>query len=1000
MSGGWTTIGLRLTDPQYLSLLGLIPFVILFAGRSLAGLGSIRRVMAIGARCGVLTILVLALAGVEQIRVSDKQTVIFVIDESASVPRDQQRAALDFVKAATRTMRAGQDRVAVLSFDGAAMVEQLPGDDLRIERAGPGQKPYQTDLAAALRLAMAIFPPDTARRLVVLSDGNETLGDALTEAGAYAAANVPIDVAPLRYERKNEMLVERLSAPAAAKLEETINLKLIVRAQAPARARVLVYHNDALIDLDAGTSQSGSTVSLDAGANRFTIPVPLRVAGAHQFRALIQPEQDGDDGIAANNEGRAFTIVGSAERVLILTERDIEPAKGNDESTALLGSALRQAGIENDVALVEDAPLEPSGLAGRSLVILSNVSAFALSEAQQRSLAAFVRDLGGGLIAVGGDRSFSVGGYQKTPLEEVLPVETDRAKLKFLSMSMVIVIDRSGSMMGEKLDMAKSAARAAVKLFSSLDRVGVVAFDSFPEWIAPLGPCLDKALIMRQIDSIGCGGGTSIYPALEQALGELSRLNTNLKHVILLTDGQSAPGDFEGIARDFAARGITISAVAVGPDADRDLLARLAKTSGGRMYVTNSAQPLPQIFVHETVLASRSGLYERKFTPQLRAALDDQVVRGFVQADFPPLEGYVVGALKPQAHAPLIRSHSDGSDPVLAYWQVGLGRTIAFTSGMWQRWGPQWTEWPGFSKFWAQCVRYAARPGNSNEFRVTTSIQGDEARLLLEAQELPAIAASSVLMAGQLVGPDFSSRPLEIHQTGPGRFEGSFRARDIGSYIANIAYSYGAGASAKRGNVQTGVVVTYSPEHAAMTHNEGLLAELARRTGGRMLDMRHPEAVYEPWGIRAVRTMLPAWDMLLRLAIVAFLIDVAIRRLALQPMAAARGLRERIRELAGATPGTEAATVATLRSVRARGSEERDNARELVGSTQAVNAPNARDRQSDDELSRVLSGEDEKPAVARPTHRSRTPQTGEAEYTSRLLRAKREAKPVGDDQVR
>ncbi|MFO0836914.1 MAG: VWA domain-containing protein [Phycisphaerae bacterium] len=993
---------LRVTHPEYLALLAVVPLVILVARRSLAGLGPIRQPLAVALRCGVIALLALALAGPERVRVTDDQTAVFVLDHSASVPRDQQQAAFNFVKRAAREIRPGKDRVALMTFDGAPTVEQLASDGLRVDRLGAGSKPYQTNLAGALRMAMALFPPDTARRVVLLSDGNENIGQALEDADAYAAAGVPIDVTPLRYEHQKEMLIERLTAPASAKLDETVNLGLIIRSQSPASARVLLYQNDQLVDLDPSSAQAGYPVTLDAGHNRFTIPVPLRQPGAHRFRAVLEPERAADDAVAANNEGRAFTIVGSAERVLILTEPDTDQVSTSAQSADVLERALRQAGIECDVRSVGEVVLDPAFLAGCSLVILSNVSAFSLGEAQQQALASFVRDLGGGLIAIGGDRAFSMGGYQKTPLEEVLPVETDRAKLKLLSLSMVIVIDRSGSMSGEKIEMAKKAAIGAVQLLSRLDRIGVIAFEGRPEWIVPLALCENKQAVLAKLAQIGPGGGTNMYPALEQAYSALAPLNTNLKHVIVLTDGQSEPGDFEGIARRFGNAGITVSTIAVGPDADRNLLTLIAQLSGGRMYATDNAQPLPQIFVRETVLASRSGLFERSFTPKLRGG-DDPVLAGFTQADFAPLEGYVVTAVKPLAQAPLTRPHEDGTDPILAHWQVGLGRSIAFTSGLWPRWGPQWVQWPGFSKLWAQCVRYAARSGQSSEFQITTQIEGEHAKLVLEASDQVS-ALSSVAFAGQLVTPDFAARPLELRQTGPGRFEATFRAPEPGTYVASIAYQYGNGVAAKSGRIQTGLTVTYSPEYAAVTQNEVLLSELARRTGGRVLYPEHPEAVYEPWSIRPVEARLPVWEDLVRLALFAFLVDVAVRRLAIHPFESLRRVRSFLRELAGfpASPNA-AATVATLRGVReraqashARAVPDADHGRSAVtedsNTVEAGRMDTTTGGRTEDDLARLLSGSHDRPAVAAPKKSPAVSGEGEAEYASRLLRAKQEAK--------
>ncbi|HMQ15655.1 MAG TPA: VWA domain-containing protein, partial [Phycisphaerae bacterium] len=905
---------LTVRQPLWLLLLALAPLVLAIGRRSLAGLGGLRGWSATGVRCGVVALLVLALSGPERVHVTDDQTVVFVLDRSDSIPSDLTAAALEFVRQATDALRPGRDRAALVSFAGQPLIERLPHGAGIDGPLGPVSKPGRTDIAAGLRMGMALFPPNAARRVVLLSDGNETSGDAAAEGAAFAGAGVPIDVAPLRYRHEAEILVERLTAPSIARPEEAINLSLIVRSERRAAALIALFHDEAPLALADGPG-TAIEVELEPGFNRYTFPVTPRSAAVHRFRAVVTPVRAGDDTIVANNEGRAFTTVAGAETALVLCEGAAEPATPDGDAVLALAAALRQAGMDCRVAGLEAQELDAAALSGCALVVLSNVSGLALGEQGQRALASYVRDLGGGLIAVGGDRAFSVGGYYKTPLEDILPVETERAKLKLPSVSMVIVIDRSGSMAGEKLDLAKAAAAAAVRLLGTHDRIGVIAFDGGSEWVVPLGPCGDKRGILAALSTIGAGGGTVMHPALEAALTALQGGETNIRHVIVLTDGQSAPGDFEALARQYADAGVTISAIAVGSDADQALLGRIAAISGGRMYVTASARPLPQILARETVLASRSGLFERPFQPVLRRGAGEAVLAGFDQSEIPPLRGYVVTAAKPFASVPLLNVHENGADPILAYWHIGLGRAVAFTSGLWPRWGPEWVSWPGFSKLWGQCARFAARPAQSPDFTLTTALDGEQARLLVEAHGLPPAAQSALSLRAVVVDPDFVAADVHLTQTGPGRFEAVFDAPDPGAYITRVAYSYG-GSRAAIGSLQAGLVVNYSPELTSVEHDESLLVELARRTGGRVLSLADPRAVFEPWSIRPVRTRVPLWETLVRLALGLFLVDVAIRRLALTPAELLGSLRRRIAELAGRPVGDTAATLTTLRGAR------------------------------------------------------------------------------------
>lgn len=982
-----------LMQPGYLAVLALLPLVVVLARRSLAGLGRVRGGLTVCLRCLVIAVVSLALTSPEWVQTTDDQSVVFALDQSDSVPRAAREDAKQFIRAASAGMRPGKDRIALLGFDGRPSVEQICGPQLVADNVGAPIEPHRTNVAGALRLGLALLPADTAKRIVVLSDGNENVGNVVEEAEICAALGIPIDVLPLRYQHASEILVDQFSAPVAAKQDEVVSLRLVLRSQAATKARVVLYHNDRQVRDGAGPT-GGFDVQLAAGPNRFTIPVALRAAGVHRFRAVVEPADPAADTLATNNEARAFTIVGPAERVLIISDTAMDPAQVNETSAEVLARALQQAGIECVQMLVEELPADPAALADCSTVILSNVSAFALGETRQQALASYVRDQGGGLIVVGGDQAFSVGGYGYTPLEQVLPVETARDKLQFLSLAMVIVIDRSGSMLGEKITMACEAARASVQLLSSRDRVGVIAFHSEPEWAVRLQPAGDKNQIARQIDVIGAGGGTDMYPALGEAFAALADVDSNLKHIIVLTDGQSAPGDFEGFASTCRAAGITISTIAVGPDADRPLLNRIATLSGGRMYVAESARPLPQIFARETVLASRSGLYERQFTPRLQSVLNNQILDGFTQADIPPLHGYVVSEAKPLSQTPLARITEDGTDPIMAYWQVGLGKAVAFTSGLWPKWGPEWANWPGFSKLWTQAVRYAGRPGTSSELQLETGVKGGEGHAVVSAEHLPFRWQGTLTLSGRLTRPDFSSEPLRLQRTAADRFEATFSAEAPGTYLVSVPYEYGAGDEGGRGVLRGGLVVNYSAEYRTLRDNSGALAEIARRTGGRVLDVNDAGAVFETGSIRPVHVRSPFWDDLVRLTLVLFLLDVAVRRIAVTPADAARRIRTFIREAVGRPAAEEAAaTLATLRGVKGRKREEQSpGASESPKADEAAVRSEAPERQPSDSLSQALGGASDKPVVAAPPPKRRPPGTTESEYTARLLRAKRRAR--------
>jgi Ca-activated chloride channel family protein len=975
-------------QPGFLAALALIPLALALSFRTLRTLSVAHRTAAVALRCVLLAAIALALADPEWVRRTSDQTVIFALDRSDSVPDGLKRAAEQFVRSAVEQMRPGRDRVGVVAFDGRAWVEQIPTGSLIIDRLGAPVEPHHTNLSATIRLALALLPGDSAGRVVLISDGNENTGSIMEELRACVAAGVPVDAVPLEYHHGNEILVEQLSAPATGRRGEVIGLRLVVRSQVPTSARLILYHNDRPVRLghDPG---SGGILQLQAGPNRLTIPVELTATGVHRFRAVVQPDSPDTDTLPQNNEGRALTIVEEAERVLVVSESAGASSEADERARELIAEALRSTGVDCREITVDDLPTDAAGLADCAAVILSNVSALSLGRRQQQMLASYVRDQGGGLIVIGGDRAFSVGGYAQTPLEAVLPVETSRDRLRLMSLGMVLVIDRSGSMFGEKLAMARQAAIAAVRMLDRQDQVGVIAFDVRPEWVVPMQSAASRAAITQEVANIGVGGGTNLYPALKAAYDALVGLDTNLKHIIALTDGISVPGDFEGIANDCRAANITISTVAVGQEADRELLAQIAHLAGGRMYIADTAEHLPQIFARETVVASRSGIYERPFAPTLQAIADRQILAGFSPQDIPPLQGYVITASKPTARTELVRATPDGPDPILAHWQVGLGRTVAFTSGLWPKWGPQWVDWPGFAKVWTQAVRYVARIGNPSRLEAEASVRGSQARVLVSAEHLPPAQQESLTLSAQLIRPDFSVEPLTVHRTAAGRFEIPFEADQPGTYLVNIPYRCGRDNAA--GVIQTGVATAYSPEYRDLQSNGELLNEITRQTGGRILMLDAASRVFERSAIRPARLRRPLWEDLLRLALILFLLDVAIRRIAISPADAIEALRRLLRELGRRHAAPKAAeTLATLRDVKSRVRQEA--AESTSPAAPALEKAASTTGSVDRALAQALSGAAEnKPVVAPPMGSKPAATSSETDYMDRLLRAKRRA---------
>ncbi len=997
---------LRFDAPGYLALLALLPLLVAFSFRSLAGLGPVRRWVALTARGLVLTLLILALAGAESIRRTTDLAVIFLVDRSNSIPRAQQNETFEFVRSASSAMDAMRDRMGVIAFDGRSGLEQLPMAGLGITRISDPLTPDETNLESSLRMAMALFPADTMRRVVVLSDGNENVGQALEEAELYGAADVPIDVVPLRYSHDSEVVFERLTSPPSANLDETVKLQMVLRSQRPVRGELQIFQNDQLVDLNPGPA-AGLPVELEAGANRREVSIPLRTGGAHRFRAVFQPQDGAADTILANNEGRAFTIVSGQGKVLILTSGGTTDKRDDEAGAQLLAQALARERVDATVEIAGAEPIDVVRLLAYSAVILNNTPANLFVEAERQALASYVRELGGGLIMIGGDESFGAGGWMDTPVEEVMPVSFDiKSKKQIPKGALALVMHAceipEGNFIGERV------AIAAVKTLSTRDLVGVLSYrwnaGATEYWDVPLQEVRDKARIISMIKQMQMGDMPDLHPQMRAAVDALmERRDAGARHMIVISDFDPAPPRND-VIDDMKRHGITCSTVGIGfggHNVDMGKARWIADSTGGRAYATNDFSQLPQIFIKESRIVQRSLINENPFTPRLADGLST-LVEGLGGEALPALGGYVLSTPKPLAQIPLVRPTDEGSDPILAHWQVGLGKSVAFTSGMWTRWGSDWSEWPKFSKLWAQIVRWASREASPVQFDVSTSVQGGVGKLRVDALDKNAASVNFLTMEGALVNPSAEATQLRLQQTGPGRYEAEFEARSPGSYVVNLAYRVGAGADAVQGSLQTGLSVAFSPEYRELRGNESFLSQLAERTSGRVLDAATPSGVFDRSSVQPAEVRRPIWEELIRWMLVLFLVDVAVRRIAIHPVEVARRIRRYIGELAsprGDAPQSEA-VLTTLRDAQSRARQESRPA----GSAPAGPERSRRwegpaaDARATERLNEVLGGASElnAPVVARPTKKK--PPTSEADFTSRLLKAKQRARDTLSDQ--
>lgn len=822
----------------------------------------LRRALAVGLRSVAVLTLVLGIAGLTWLQAVDALGVVFVVDRSASVGASGQAQATAFIEAALQHQGA-DDRVGVVAFGAEGMVELEPQADLVYRGVESAPSPHQTDIASGLRLATALLPSDRSRRIVVLSDGEQTRGDAAAQVLLAAGDDLSVSVVPLGGGDGPDVLLEDLLAPARVDEGASFDVRVVLNAGQPAAGSLRLYRNDAYLGaMDVQLEGAGR-------AKVLTFRQEAGKAGLHQYRATFEPADPSMDQRPQNNQVMSTVQVTGRPRVLVV---DSNPG----ELGALVG-VLRAEGLEVDLVDAAGMPSGVSGLRPYAAVFLSDVPAFALSTRQQKSLQTFVRDLGRGLVMLGGDNSFGVGGYYDTPVEAALPVGMDiEDKTRFPKLAMVHAIDKScsmGSGAGSKLDLAKEAALQTVDLLGESDMLGVIGFDGAASFIVPLQELHDKQAVIDDVASIRAGGGTDIYPALERSIGALTASDAALKHIILLSDGMTSSGAFEPLIRDaYRNESITLTAIGIGTDSDRQTMQDFAQWGGGNYYLVTDPAAIPAIFTRETLLATREFLKEEEV--DVRRASASELTAGLRDGQLPKLQGYVVSTPKKRATVALVAPNDDHTDPLLAHWRYGLGRSVAWTSDADGRWARDWIGTPAYTRLWGQVARWVVASGGEDGVQLETTIQ--EGELVVTVDAFDGTGGFRNFLDGEtrIVAPDLTVHTLALEQVAPGRYAARMPVDQDGSWLVGVALKDG---EQTVGQAVEEAVQPYSPEYRSKGRGDGLLAELARVGGGEVL--ADPAAVFARPEV-ARKIPHPLWPFLLVLAAFLFLADIAVRRLA------------------------------------------------------------------------------------------------------------------------
>lgn len=1012
----WLDYRIDFERPEYLLLLLLLlPLVWGMAWRPLTAIGRWRSAVALLLRTAMVLLLVGALAELRLVRKADSVSVLYLVDRSASVSPEQSAAVLDWInRDAAAGFRPGKDRWGVVAFARDAAIE-LPcaSTPVGLARFETSVSRSDTNLAAALRLARAAFPSEGARRVVVLSDGNQTLGHALAEARTLAEAGIGIDVVPIATGRGEDVAVEKVVAPPSLPRGAPFDVRVVLDATGQGRGSTGDSPEGAepisgRLYVTRITGQRRETIADEAltltpGKRVLSLRQQLELPDFYTYEARFVPDDPARDAIARNNVAYSFAHVRGQGQVLLI--EDFAQAGRFDE----LVTRLRAAELEVDVRRSDQLFGSLAELQRYDVVVLADVPRVsgegeadltAFTDEQVELLVRNTQELGGGLVVLGGPNSFGPGGWANTELEQALPIDFQVKNLKVVpSGALMLVIDKSGSMSGEKLSMSKAAAVAAVRVLGERDQVGVIAFDSEAERVVPLQPIRSHQPVIARIDRIASGGGTNLYPGAADGYRALRGANAAIKHMIILSDGHTEGSGYQQLATQMRQLKITTSCVAIGPDADGQLMRQIANAGGGKFYQVNNPRLVPRIFAKEARRVARPQIFEDQQGIPLEMSGGHEVLRG-IDPPLLPITGYVLSTVK---DSPLVElavtapRPAGATNAVLASWSYGAGRALVWTTDAGQRWAASWSGWESYDKLFTQMMRWAMRSAaDDSQFMLFTSVEGDEVLVTLNAlAEDEDSFANFLAVSGSVIGPDLSSSPLALEQVAPGRYVGRFQAGQEGSYFLSLATGPG------RAPLRAGVSVPYSPEFKAATTNRPLLESLASLTprGG------SPGRVHDVLGanladdarradlfrrdLTEVAAQSPSWHWLLLAAGVLLLADVANRRIALS-LAWLPPLVARVRARLGARAVEAAPVEARLSQLRA-GKLAVDRQIEARRAATRFEPGGELPPDSGDEVeaatAAVATAPREAPTLGPPSAPDEPPAES---YTSRLLRAKRQ----------
>lgn len=927
--------------------------------------------VATGVRAAVLVALVLALVIPSISLRTSKVGVVFVVDVSDSMAGGRQQA-IDTVQTALESMPSGSV-AGVVAVGGDARVDAAVGESLRWSGIDVRLDGSATDLGAGVRVAGAMAPSDHARRVVLVSDGRPNSGDLDAELRRLRRAGVRLDVIPVGTNSGPDVMVRSVEVPDRARPSDAVIVTARVHATQAQRVSVVLKRNDVEVD--------SRLVDLPVGDSDVEFSQPAGEPGTLRWSVSVAGPANG---IIQNDIARSTTRVEGRAQVLVV--------EGSPGEAAALNVVLSTIGT--DIRTVAPEEVTDLGtLAEVDAVVLVNVPLSSLSEKQVDVITTATRELGTGLVTIGGTASYGAGDYLGSRLEDILPVISEvRDPKRRSKVAQVFAVDVSGSMGAchcaeggegqnsrisngmKKTDIARDAAVLSIEGIEPGDELGVLALDDNFRWVrdvSPVGDGSDAGEKIGKLDSTE--GGTNLLPGLTESAERLKKSDASIRHIVLFTDGFEETSQLGALADEAAKlrdEGITVSVMGTGEGAAQQLRA-VAEAGGGRYYPGRDLNALPNLLLQETKVVSRQLIVEGEFPPERTS--DAAIVSSLGSA--PLVGGYIATTARPTAVQHL--RVGPERDPLLASWQVGLGQVVSWTSDAGSRWAPGWMAWDGAPTFWADVLRSVYRaPAGS----LQVGFNDSDARAVAE---FDSPVPDGAKVNAVVVSPDGSSVTVPMTRVDDRSFEAQFPTNRVGSYAIGATAFEGTTALASVSGVGE---LGYSKEYGSTPPDPELLKSASVATKGR--GAISSAEVFDPSGLEPGRRNVALRNWLLLLAALLWPIGVALSRLRFAGGPDAVVRRERLGRVGAVAEAVKQARPGRQPKSRIGGSEAGPTDQRPTDQGPGVGSSSSTSTSTRKDLGTREAGSDSSPKPSVPAGSKDGPDDGST--LGSLLAAKRE----------